>query len=537
VNSAYEYDFVVIGAGSAGCVLAARLSEDAGCRVLLLEAGGPDRSLYIHIPAGAATFHGGPNPQNWYGFTEPQSALEGRTMYWPTGKGWGGTSSINGMAYVRGHPEDYDGWAAQGLSDWSYDRVLPYFRKAEHYERGASHYHGDAGPLRVSDIPTWQPLSDAFVKAGDAMGYPLTDDFNGDRQEGFGRLQLTTHRGLRCSTATGYLRPALRRRNLDVVSHALVTRLVAEGDRIVGVEWRHKAQHRSARVRREVILSAGVTRTPQILMLSGIGDARVLTTFGIPVVADRPEVGRNLQDHVSVQLKYTCPEPVTLYSQKSALTAVRSALQYFLFRKGVAQGAGVEANAFVSSREGLSHPDLQLAMVNVLMEGEGLKGLQVTRHGFTISVWHLRPDSRGYIALRSTDPADHPMVQPNYFTAPEEARALREAVRIVRRVIAQQPFDRYRGEDLAPGAAVQSDADIDAFLRRSATGLFHPVGSARMGADDDSVVDAQLSVRGVRGLRIADASVMPRIVSGNTNAAVIMIAEKAADMIQGRAPL
>jgi choline dehydrogenase len=532
-----EYDYVVVGAGSAGCVVAARLSEDASCRVLLLEAGGPDRSLYIRIPAGAATFHGGPNPHNWYGFTEPQPALEGRRMYWPTGKGWGGTSSINGMAYVRGHALDYDGWAAMGLADWSYERVLPYFLKAEHNERGRSHYHGDAGPLRVSDIPTWQPLSDAFVRAGEAAGYPLTDDFNGAQQEGFGRLQLTTHNGLRWSTATGYLRPALRRRNLAVVSHALVSRFTMQGERVVGVEWLHEGQCQSARASREVILCAGVTRTPQILMLSGIGDAAALSKLGIDVVADRPEVGRNLQDHVSVQLKWTCPEPVTLYSQRQLLTALRTALQYFLFRRGVAQGAGVEANAFLSSRHGLTHPDLQFAMVNVLMEGEGLKGLQVTRHGFTISVWHLRPDSRGHIALSSADPAEHPLVQPNYFSKATEAVALREAVKIARHVIAQAPFDRYRGEELVPGPGVQSDVDIDAFLRRSATGLFHPVGSARMGVDDAAVVDAQLRVRGVQGLRIADASVMPRIVSGNTNAAVIMIAEKAADLIRGRQPL
>jgi len=521
-----DYDYIIVGAGSAGCVLANRLSADPAIRVLLIEAGGRDNALNVRMPAGTLALLTKPNRFNWSRISEEQPHLDNRRTYWPSGRGWGGTSSINGMAYLRGQPADYDGWAAQGLSDWSFDALLPYFKLSEDNARGADDFHATGGPLHVSDPRGLLPLSRAFLDAGVAAGHPLSPDFNGAQQEGVGVVQLTIRKGIRWSTSRAFLHPILSRPNLTVASYAHVTRLLTDGTHVRGVEFKREGRLHQRSAAREVILSAGVVSTPQLLMLSGIGDATDLRQHGITVVADRPEVGRNLQDHIDCMIQHECPLPVSLYKYQAPFAAMKVGAQYLLRKTGPAAGIGVEVGAFLKSDPALATPDLQMSFTNALMTETG-----VNRHGFMIHVWHLRPDSRGYITLRSRDPMEPPVIQPNYLSRPKEALALRSGIRFARNILNQAPFDPYRGAELSPGPSVQSDAEIDSFMRATATGLWHPVGTARMGVDADAVVDARLRVNGVTGLRIADASIMPTVVSANTNAAVIMIAEKAAAMI------
>jgi choline dehydrogenase len=532
-----EFDYIIVGAGSAGCVLANRLTEAPEIRVLLIEAGPPDRSLFIHMPSAFAYPLAG-DTYNWAYATEPEPHMDGRRIACPRGRVLGGSSSINGMVYVRGHALDYDGWAgAKGLEHWSYFHCLPYFRKAETRIKGADAYHGGDGPLYVTTGAMRNPLYRAFIDAGVEAGYAYTDDMNGYRQEGVGPMDRTTWRGRRWSAAMAYLRPARRRANLRVESRCLVTRILFESTRAAGVEYAQGGRLVRARARREVIVAAGAINSPQLLMLSGIGDADALGQCGIAAVAHVPGVGENLQDHIETYVQHACTQPITLYTTQNLVAKGRIGLEWLLFRTGLGATNHFEAGGFIRSAAGVRHPDLQYHFLPIAITYDGRE--KVEQHGFQAHVGPMRPTSTGWVRLKSSDPREPPRIQFNYLATAGDRREFRDGVRLTREIFAQRAFDPFRGAELSPGAQVTTDAAIDAHLRRKAESAYHPSCSCRMGADDDplAVVDGNLRVRGVEGLRVVDASVMPAVVSGNLNAPTIMIAEKAADIVLGKPAL
>ena len=535
-----RYDYVIIGAGSAGCVLANRLTEDPQTKVLLLEAGGKDSSIMVKMPAGVGALIGKAGTYNWGFWTEEEPNLENRKLWWPRGKGWGGSSSINGMIYIRGHARDYDQWRQMGLSGWSYRDVLPYFKRSEALEGGGDAWHGGEGPLKVSKASSPNPIYKATVEAGRQAGHPVTSDFNGFQQEGWGPYQMTIHDGQRWSAARGYLHPALARPNLTCITGARTSKIVIENGRATGVEYidAKSGEKKIVHADKEVLLSAGAVQSPQILQLSGIGDPEELGKFGIPVVKALKGVGANLQDHLDVTMSWECPQPITAFSlRKGLVKTLMIGMNYAFFGKGLGRQQFLESGAFLKSRPDLDRPDLQIHTVLAIMQDHGK--VAVPKDGFTLHVCQLRPESRGRVGLRSANPTDDPAIFANYLATEEDRRALREGVRMMRKVAEQSALDAYRTEELFPGKDVESDEQIDAWIRKHAETIYHPVGTCKMGqaSDEMAVVDGELKVFGVEGLRVIDASVMPTLVGGNTNAPTIMIAEKISDVIRGRAAL
>ena len=529
------FDYVIVGAGSAGCVLADRLTEDGRSSVLLLEYGGSDRSIFIQMPA-ALSIPMNSRTYNWGYESEPEPHLGGRRIACPRGKVLGGSSSINGMVYARGHALDFERWEEEGAKGWGYRDVLPYFRRAESFRGPAGAYRGDAGPLATARGRKCNPLYDAFIEAGRQAGYAVSADLNGERQEGFGCLDMTVKDGVRSSTANAYLRPAMKRRNLEVITHALATRIAFEGRRAVGVHYRRGGREQRANARREVILCGGPINSPQLLKLSGVGPAAELRSLGIDMVADLPGVGENLQDHLEFTFQVASRQPITLFSHAGLIRRGLIGAEWLMRGRGLGASNHFEAGGFIRSRAGVRYPDIQFHFLPMAVAYDG--STLAREHGFQAHVGPMRSKSRGSVRLRSPDPAEPPRIQFNYMSHPDDWIEMRACVRLTREIFAQRAFDPYRGREIQPGADCVSDEAIDAFVRERVDSAYHPSCTCKMGAPADpfAVVDPETRVIGVEALRVVDSSIMPSITNGNLNAPTIMMGEKAADMIRGLDP-
>jgi choline dehydrogenase len=526
------YDYIIVGAGSAGCVLADRLSANPRHKVLLLEYGGSDRSIFIQMPSALSIPMNNPK-YNWFYHTEPEPHLNGRRMHTPRGKVLGGSSSINGLVYIRGNPLDFEGWAAQGASGWAYRDVLPYFRRAEKRRDGGDAYRGDGGKLETRYGTLRNPLHAAWLAAAGEAGYPHTADVNGAQQEGFGRMDMTVGDGRRSSAANAYLRGAMRRPNLTVITHALATRIVFEGRRATGVEYAKGGRSQLARVGTELIISGGPINSPQLLKLSGVGPAAELREHGIAVIRDLPGVGENLQDHLEFYFQVASKEPITLYSSLNLWSRMLIGARWLLRKDGLGATNHFETCGFIRSRAGVPYPDIQYHFLPMAVAYDGSS--LAKEHGFQAHVGPMRSKSRGWVRLASANPLDKPRILFNYLSQPDDWTEMRACVRLTREIFAQASFDRYRGREIQPGPQVQSDDEIDAFIRAKVESAYHPSCSCKMGSATDplAVVDPQTRVYGLDALRIVDSSIMPSITTGNLNAPTIMLAEKAADHILG----